>query len=73
MPKLCARSSGIPTPQITFGILGYVRISLGYLWDIRFSKDLPGMSLTYPIFVNFKLRHPLLIFVASETNFIGLG
>ena len=61
--------------RITFGILGYVRISLGYLWDIRFSKDVPGMSLTYPIFVNFKLRYPLLIFasVASETNYIGLG
>jgi hypothetical protein len=51
-------TSGIPTPRITFGILGYVRISLGYPWDIRFSKDIPGISLTYPIFVIFKSRYP---------------
>jgi hypothetical protein len=63
-------TSGIHTPQITFEIFGYVRISLGYPWDIRFSKDIPGISLTYPIFSNFQIE---IIFVASKTNFIGLG
>jgi hypothetical protein len=33
-------------------ILGYVRISLGYLLGILFIKDVSGIFLTYPIFVN---------------------
>jgi hypothetical protein len=49
----------------------------GYPWDISgisiFLKDIPGISLTYPICVIFKLRYPFLIFVASKTNIIGLG
>jgi hypothetical protein len=32
-----------------------------------------GISLTNPSFVNFKLRYPWMIFVASKTNLIGLG
>jgi hypothetical protein len=53
-----ATSSGILTPLIAFGILGYVRISLGYPWDIYFSKDITGMSLAYPVFLIFKSRYP---------------
>jgi hypothetical protein len=66
-------ASGIQTPQITFGILECVRISIGYPWDILFSKDIPGISLTYSIFLKFKLRYTWIIFVASNTNVIALG
>jgi hypothetical protein len=65
--------SGIQTPLITFRTLGYVKLSLGYLRDILFSKDIPGIFITYPIFVNFKLRNSCVRFVASETNVIDLG
>jgi hypothetical protein len=43
----------------------------GYSWDVRFSTDIPGTSLTYPIFVILKRRYPGLIFVASKTNIVG--
>ncbi len=42
--------SGIPTPRITFGILGYVRISLGYPFFKRYPWDIPDLSY----FCNFE-------------------
>jgi hypothetical protein len=38
------RTSGIPTPRITFGILGYVRISLGYPFFKTYPWDIPNSS-----------------------------
>jgi hypothetical protein len=52
-----------PDPSDNIWILGYVWISTGYPWDILTSLGYPwlGQCLTYPIFVNFKLRYPWII------------
>jgi hypothetical protein len=49
-----AATSGISTPRITFGILGYVWISLGYPFFKKYPQDIPDFKLSH--FCNSKIE-----------------